>query len=431
MGKYDEALANYQRVLELDPEDGKTMSAIRQINEIKQNPVDYIYVDPLIERGQYDKVLSYLDELSVEHPDNIDVLFTYGYVLGEAGRYSDSLTFYDIILEDEPNDIDTLYNKGWTLDMIGAHAEAIKNYDMVLRLDPQDLDALLNKGDLLYRMEKYDDATIVFEELLEIDPGNQDAEFYISEINKTENPPNYNLNLAIILIIIVGGIGGSFAIRLRCRWKDDRSISDQATGLSPFSERDKEINENKSSGLLDEKNKTYVLNFGRDWGFSTDNKIENERGEVLGVYHADNDDEFGPKEVHDEKGKLLFTIDKKFSYTSFKEPHQIKMSDDSHIGDVRRGRKWGYGKDMWIDTKEGKLLHSRVPSDTGSTAITDNNGNRIAHVSLESEEFFEFLKGHPRSWVLHVEKEYDRVFLLALFFTMIHQRYSTSLGGGG
>ncbi len=184
--------------------------------------------------------------------------------------------------------------------------------------------------------------------------------------------------------------------------------------------------------LLDSEIQKYILNFGGKWGFSADNKIEDEKSNRLGKFIAGSEDEYGEKQVLNSDGDIVFTIKKKFSFTSFKEPHQIKVPSGEHIGNVRRGKRWGYGKEMWVETQDEKILHSKVPSDKEITEITDKTGKKIGHVNMEEFDTSEFLKGHPKSWVLYVDDlEFDRLFLLALFLIMIHQKYTQNVGGGG
>jgi len=184
--------------------------------------------------------------------------------------------------------------------------------------------------------------------------------------------------------------------------------------------------------LLDKDIKKYILNFGGKWGFSADNKIENENGNLLGKFIASSEDEYGEKQVLDSDGTIVFTIKKKFSFTSFKEPHKIKMPSGEHIGNVRRGKRWGYGKDMWVETPTEKILQTKVPIENEITEIKDATSQKIGHVKMEEFDTSEFLKGHPKSWILYVDdSKFDRLFLLALFLIMIHQRYTQNWGGGG
>lgn len=184
--------------------------------------------------------------------------------------------------------------------------------------------------------------------------------------------------------------------------------------------------------LLDNNIQKYILNFGEKWGFSDSNPIEDENGNALGNFRASSDAEYGQKQILDNHGNLVCSIKKKFSFTSFKEPHQIKMPSGEHVGDVRRGKRWGYGKDMWVESSNRKIIHSKVPDEKKVTPIIDNDKKQIGHVQLEDFTTSDFLKGHPKSWVLYVDElEFDRLLLLALFLEMIHQKYSQNLGGGG
>ncbi|MGI9566784.1 MAG: hypothetical protein ACR2LL_07200 [Nitrosopumilus sp.] len=43
----------------------------------------------MIDQGEYDAALTYLEKLSFDNPNDTDVLFYQGYVLDEIGRYDE------------------------------------------------------------------------------------------------------------------------------------------------------------------------------------------------------------------------------------------------------------------------------------------------------------------------------------------------------
>ena len=102
MKDYENASLVFERLLEIDPKNIDATFYTNQINKAKETSVDFSYVNPLIERGQYDKVLSYLDELSLDNPDDKGVLFTYGHIMDILGRYSEALVYYDQVLQKDP-----------------------------------------------------------------------------------------------------------------------------------------------------------------------------------------------------------------------------------------------------------------------------------------------------------------------------------------
>jgi len=177
--------------------------------------LDYDYVNSLIDQGEYDTALSYLEKLSFENPNDLDILFYQGYIFDEIGRYDEALNYYDQVLWHAPNDIETLYNKAVTLEKFGKYDEALEYYDKVLKVNSNDIDSLLSKAILLNEREDYQESQRLFDKVLKIDPENLAAKAYLQGIKKTEG-----INISesgkttIIALVIVGGLAltGGFAL---------------------------------------------------------------------------------------------------------------------------------------------------------------------------------------------------------------------------
>ena len=182
--------------------------------------LDYDYVNSLIDQGRYDAVLSYLEKLSLESPNDIDILFYQGYVLDEIGRYDEALNYYDQVLWYAPKDIETLYNKAVTLENLGKYDEALEYYDRVLEVDSNDIDSLLSKAILLNERGDYQESQRLLDEVLKNDPENLAAKSYLQGIEETEG-----INISeggkttIIALVIVGGLAltAGFVLGYRIR----------------------------------------------------------------------------------------------------------------------------------------------------------------------------------------------------------------------
>ena len=169
--------------------------------------LNYDHIHSLIEAGNYDDALLYLDDVALENPNDTDILFYYGYVLDEMGRYEEALNYYDQVLWYEPNDTDALFNIAVTLENMDDFKEALLYYNKTLEIDPVDIDALLSKGILLYELERYEEAVVAFENILDIETENSEARSYLNKIKILHPEPTLNYGWIIIPASILGGIG--------------------------------------------------------------------------------------------------------------------------------------------------------------------------------------------------------------------------------
>lgn len=147
-GKYNEALADYNRSLELRPDDPDTLC---------NQGTTYG------ELGRYDKALADYNRALELRPDNPDTLCNRGTIYYKLGMYNEALADYKRALELRPQDPTTLYNRGTTYAKLGRYEEALADYNRSLELRPDHQSTLYNIACLLSLWGKTDDALTYLE----------------------------------------------------------------------------------------------------------------------------------------------------------------------------------------------------------------------------------------------------------------------------
>ena len=146
LGKYEEAISYYDKVLEIDP---------NNLNVLGKKG------DALVKLDNPEQIISYFEKIVVLGPSQINALET---------------SFLDKVLEIDPNNIDALYYKGKSLAVYYDKLEEANSYlDRVLEIDPNHLDALSKKGDVFFEHDDYETAISYYDRVLEVDPNHVDA----------------------------------------------------------------------------------------------------------------------------------------------------------------------------------------------------------------------------------------------------------------
>ncbi|HII99147.1 MAG TPA: tetratricopeptide repeat protein [Methanoregula sp.] len=158
--KYEEALKNFDKALELSSEFLPTL-------EIKGQT--------LMKMGRLDDALETFDKGLEIDSKNGQFLYRRGIALRALGRYEESIISFNKTLEIDPGNFKVWGNRGLTFEQMEKNEEAVKCYDMALEIEPKDTKTWAFRGRALIKLERYDDAVKNFDTLLKIDPNNENA----------------------------------------------------------------------------------------------------------------------------------------------------------------------------------------------------------------------------------------------------------------
>lgn len=163
-GRHEEALACLDKIVGLEPDDntawgfyerayvlyhlGRGAEAIANLNRV-------IEVDPGYTKAYFSKGVMLADQYSMRR---------------DPAVLEDALRCYDEAARADEKDCDSLYNKGLLLAEARRTDEAIVCYDEAIRRDPGYYRAITSKGDALLGSGKYDMAIACYDRALQVVP---------------------------------------------------------------------------------------------------------------------------------------------------------------------------------------------------------------------------------------------------------------------
>jgi len=160
LGKPQEAIACYDRAIEIDPGDalawnnkGITLAML----------------------GKDQEAIACYDRALEINPEKVDAWNNKGIALGNLGKDQEAIACYDRALEITPGYAMAWDGKGASLAMLGKDQEAIVCYDRALEIDPGDAMAWNNKGVALGNLGKDQEAIACYDRALEINPRHANA----------------------------------------------------------------------------------------------------------------------------------------------------------------------------------------------------------------------------------------------------------------
>ena len=174
LGKYEEAIAEYDKALELKPD----------------------HADALINKGvalgrlgQYQEAIQWIDKALEIKPNNAAALNNKGVALERLGRlgeavvcfyetlnidlnstsaYESAIRCLDKILDNWPTSPTGWSEKAYLLSYYGKkNKEALHLVEKALEIDPNHREALQTKADILYNLKKYDEAILFYNKIIE------------------------------------------------------------------------------------------------------------------------------------------------------------------------------------------------------------------------------------------------------------------------
>ena len=90
----------------------------------------------LLQLGKSEEAISYFDKVLEIDPNDLKALNNKGAALGNLGKSEEAISYFDKVLEIDPNHIDALNNKGSVLTLQGKYYEATMYFTKVLTLEP-------------------------------------------------------------------------------------------------------------------------------------------------------------------------------------------------------------------------------------------------------------------------------------------------------
>jgi tetratricopeptide (TPR) repeat protein len=194
LGRYEEAIARYDKALEIDPHylnawnnKGVSLDELGRREEAiacydKALEIDPRYVKVWYNRGlsldilsRFEEAIACYDKALEIDPQDAASWYNKGVSFQNSDRDEEAIACYDKALEIDPHKTNAWNNKGSSLATLSRDEEAIACYDKALEIDPSYANAWYNKGLSLYNLNRYQEAIACYDKALEIDPQNADV----------------------------------------------------------------------------------------------------------------------------------------------------------------------------------------------------------------------------------------------------------------
>jgi tetratricopeptide (TPR) repeat protein len=166
-GRTDEAIAHYNKALELDPNYGEG---------------HYNLANALLRLGRTEEAIAHYEKALEIYPKNISARHNLASVLVQSGRAEEGMAHYRKSLELNPRNAAAHNNLGATLLRLGRVDEAASHYRAALALDPNNAQANYNLANTLVPQGRLDEAVRHYQRALQRNPRDAAAHDRLSKV---------------------------------------------------------------------------------------------------------------------------------------------------------------------------------------------------------------------------------------------------------
>ena len=164
-GKFDEAIASYQKALEIEPD---SVEALNRLGEV------------YFVRGRLAEALAVCQQALKIQPDFAVGYKTLGNVLQGQGKIDAAIRAYSKAVEIKPEFAEAHSNLGSMFYKQGRLESAVSCYERALELKPELVAVHSNLGKVLQQLGRLDEAVACWRKAMELSPGSGSADFYLN-----------------------------------------------------------------------------------------------------------------------------------------------------------------------------------------------------------------------------------------------------------
>ncbi len=180
---FKDAVAYYQRVLEIEPWHTEALEFLEKIKGRRENSEKLMSADELYRRSQelasaddMQAAVSVLEQLVASHPEFAAAHNDLGVYYQKMGRNDQALEQYRQALELDPHNSTFEKNLAEFYFIVqGDVAAALKIYLELLKRNPEDVEVLLAAGHISRAVGKPEDARVFYGSALNVEPWNLEA----------------------------------------------------------------------------------------------------------------------------------------------------------------------------------------------------------------------------------------------------------------
>jgi tetratricopeptide (TPR) repeat protein len=119
--------------------------------------------------GRPDDALIDFDKAVELHPDDAHALVARGEVRTKLGRYKDACADFDEVLQLKPSHVPAYIGRGHARRALGQWSGAVQDYSRALRVRPQDAALFTERGNAYAKLGRYTEAANDFRRAMRID----------------------------------------------------------------------------------------------------------------------------------------------------------------------------------------------------------------------------------------------------------------------
>ena len=193
-GKYEEALADYNEAIRIDPQDalayynrGTTKGALDRHQEaihdfdqaIRLKPQEALAYDNRGTAkgtlGQLQEAIDDFDQAISLNPQHVTAYYNRGTAKGRLGRFQEAIDDFDQAIRINPKSALAYNNRGNAKSALGRQEEAIVDYSEAIRLKPHHASPYYNRGIAKGALGRYEEAIADYSEAIRLNPKNAKA----------------------------------------------------------------------------------------------------------------------------------------------------------------------------------------------------------------------------------------------------------------
>ena len=195
IGDYDGAIADFDRAIEIDPQNvgafvnravckqykGHHLGAIADWDcalELKPDDSGWYVNRGIVKEavGDYDGALADYDRAAEVEPDYEVAFIARAYIKAKQGDYEGAIVDYDCVIELWPDNAAAFDDRGLAKHHQGNNDAAIDDFDRAIELQPSNADYYLNRGTAKANTKDFFGAISDFARAIELDPGKARAD---------------------------------------------------------------------------------------------------------------------------------------------------------------------------------------------------------------------------------------------------------------
>lgn len=330
-GKYEEAIKNYNKIIEIDSDFFKAWLskglALQNLGKNEEAIICYdkcIEMNPrnswpwnnkgsaLISLGKYNEAIRFLDKSIEIAPKNSLAWSNKGAALRYLGKFEDAIECFDKCIELRPRDSFNWAEKGQALLCLYKYGDAVRSFNQAINLSPDNSFALLGKGQGLYFSGNFKEALENLEKVLEVDPDNEDA--WLSKGEALGALGNFKEALVCCNHVIGKNPRSPWAIEQRIEFEEALNQLSKNPACGPTEPTKKELNateycDNNATGH--DEIQWILLNIGSEMGLDVYVASNDRSKEYKGIRFDEipGMQEKIPRQFDDKTNKIVGLID--------------------------------------------------------------------------------------------------------------------------